>query len=193
MAQAYAPFANGGYSARAYGIERIRTTDGQVLYDASLSNPGRAQVIGTPALQYMNQMLRQVPISGTGGRARVAGIDMAGKTGTTSNYKDAWFIGYTGGFVAAVWVGKDSNKAMKGVSGGQSPAEIWKLFMEGALPYLRVTEIPGGAPPPPAGAPDALDDLLMEPAPYGAPDAPLAPSPPQAPAANLAPGQTMLY
>jgi len=193
MAQAYAPFANGGYSARAYGIERIRTTDGQVLYDASLSNPGRAQVIGTPALQYMNQMLRQVPISGTGGRARVAGIDMAGKTGTTSNYKDAWFIGYTGGFVAAVWVGKDSNKAMKGVSGGQSPAEIWKLFMEGALPYLRVTEIPGGAPPPPAGAPDSIDDLLMEPDPYGAPDAPLAPSPPQAPAANLAPGQTMLY
>src|SRR5690606_27209581 len=72
MAQAYDPFSNGGYAARAYGIERILTADGRVLYDHNVALPQPRSVIGTPALQYMNQMMREVVTSGTGTRARIA-------------------------------------------------------------------------------------------------------------------------
>ncbi|MBI1197075.1 MAG: PBP1A family penicillin-binding protein [Phenylobacterium sp.] len=148
MAQAYAPFSNGGYLARAYGIERIRTAGGRVLYDHNVDRPRPQAVIGQPALAYMVTMMRAVVSGGgTGGRANVAGYDLAGKTGTTSDYRDAWFVGYTGGFVTAVWVGKDDNKPMKRVTGGGAPAGIWKDYMTAALPRLKVEPIPGGEIP----------------------------------------------
>ncbi len=173
MAQAYAPFANGGFSARGYGIERIRTTSGKVLYDHGVEKRARGAVIGTPALPYMNQMMRQVVAGGTGGRAKVAGYDIAGKTGTTSDYRDAWFVGYTGGFVAAVWVGQDDNGKMTGVTGGGAPAAIWKSFMTAALPRLKAQAIPGGTVEAPAPARDAIGDILSG---LGLGDAP-APAP----------------
>jgi penicillin-binding protein 1A len=160
MAQAYAPFANGGYSARGYAIERIRTKSGQILYDHGVEKRSRAQVIGSPSLQYMNQMMRQVVISGTGTAARVPGYDLAGKTGTTSDYRDAWFVGYTGGFVTAVWVGKDNNKPMKGVTGGNVPARIWRDYMGAALPRLQTKPIPGDQALSGGGISDAIGDLL---------------------------------
>ncbi|HZL00589.1 MAG TPA: PBP1A family penicillin-binding protein, partial [Caulobacteraceae bacterium] len=142
MAQAYDAFANGGNLAKGYGVERIRTAAGRTLYDHGAEKAARIGVIGEPALAYMNQMLRQVIASGTGGRARIGGYDLAGKTGTTSDYKDAWFVGYTGGFVAAVWVGKDDDTPMKRVTGGAAPAEIWRAFMIAALPRLHAQTIP---------------------------------------------------
>jgi penicillin-binding protein 1A len=161
MAQAYAPFSNGGVWAKAYGIERIRTAGGRVLYDHGVDKGARRTVIGQPALGYMIQMMRQVIQSGTGTRAGTPGFDLAGKTGTTSDYKDAWFIGYTGGFVTAVWVGKDDNTAMKKVTGGGAPAGIWHDYMTAALPRLKVQPIPGGdIPPPPPEAPDALGAII---------------------------------
>ncbi len=159
MAQAYAPFSNGGFLAKGYGIERIRTAKGKVLYDHNVDKQARAAVIGTPALQYMNQMMREVVTSGTGARANVPGYDIAGKTGTTSDYRDAWFVGYTGGFVTAVWTGKDDNTTMRRVTGGGAPAEIWRSFMTAALPRLKATPIPGGVAPPPE-APDPIGDLI---------------------------------
>jgi len=159
MAQAYAPFANGGFLARGYGIQRIRTAGGKVLYDHNLEKRPRRSVIGSPALQYMNQMMREVVASGTGTRARVAGYDIAGKTGTTSDYRDAWFVGYTGGFVTAVWTGRDDNTPMKRVTGGGAPAGIWRGFMGQALPRLRAQSIPGGYVEPPAHG-DAIGDIL---------------------------------
>jgi penicillin-binding protein 1A len=147
MAQAYAPFSNGGYFAKGYGIERIRTATGRVLYDRSVDRPPRASVIGQPALAYMVNMMRGVVTHGTGARANVPGYDLAGKTGTTSDYRDAWFVGYTGGFVTAVWVGKDDNKPMKRVTGGNVPAGIWRDYMTAALPRLKVQPIPGGVLP----------------------------------------------
>jgi penicillin-binding protein 1A len=161
MAQAYAPFSNGGFSARGYAIERIRTANGQVLYDHNVDKSPRALVIGEPALAYMIQMMRAVVNEGTGTRARVPGYDIAGKTGTTSDYKDAWFVGYTGGFVTAVWVGKDNNKPMHGVTGGNIPAGIWHDFMAAALPRLAAQTIPGDQVPG-GGNPitDAIGDLL---------------------------------
>jgi penicillin-binding protein 1A len=157
MAQAYDAFANGGFKADSYGIERIRTASGQVLYDHGASQPARPAVINQPALSEMIQMLRQVIVSGTGARARIAGYDLAGKTGTTSDYKDAWFVGFTGGFVTAVWVGRDDNTPMRKVTGGGAPTDIWRGFMTAALPRLATQAIPGGAAQPAA---DAIGDML---------------------------------
>ncbi len=159
MAQAYDAFDNGGLRAHAYGIERIRTAAGKVLYDHAAEPAPRLQVIGQPALGYMVEMMRQVIASGTGSRARVAGYDLAGKTGTTSDYRDAWFVGYTGGFVAAVWTGRDDNTPMKRVTGGGAPADIWRTFMTVALPRLAAQRIPGASI---AGqqSDDAIGDLL---------------------------------
>ena len=143
MAQSYAAFANGGRRARAHGITRIRTRDGQTLYERR-DGEGSSQVINNPPLYYMNQMLRGVLTSGTARAAAIEGYDLAGKTGTTSDYKDAWFVGYTGGFVTAVWVGRDDNTAMQRVTGGGAPAAIWRQFMAAALPRLNVQAIPDG-------------------------------------------------
>jgi len=175
MAQAYAAFSNGGYQVKAYGVERIRTGTGKVLFDHGLGAPAHEQVIGQPALSEMAQMMRQVLVSGTGVRARVPGYDLAGKTGTTSDYRDAWFVGFTGGFTAAVWTGRDDNTPMKRVTGGGSPAEIWRLFMAASLPRLNVQAIPGG----PAAPTDAIGDLLSPSGEAGAAD--------QSPAATQAP------
>ena len=159
MATAYDAFANGGRRVEAYGISRIRTPQGRVIYQRASGQSGQA--INNPSLYYMNEMLRGVMTSGTGRSAAIAGRDLAGKSGTTSDYKDAWFVGYTGGFVTAVWVGKDDNTAMRGVTGGSSPAAIWKGFMEAALPRLNAPRIPDG-PAMPEGwvAPDPVGDLM---------------------------------
>jgi penicillin-binding protein 1A len=149
MAQAYAPFANGGFLAKAYGIERIRTSSGRVLYDHGMAPAPRTAVIGQPALAYTVDMMRGVLTGGTGTRARVPGYDLAGKTGTTSDYRDAWFVGFTGGFVTAVWVGKDDNTSMQRVTGGNVPAGIWRDYMAAALPRLKVAPIPAGVAPTP--------------------------------------------
>jgi penicillin-binding protein 1A len=157
MAQAYAPFANGGFKADAYAIERIRTADGKILYQHPL--PEHTRVIDEPALGYMTQMLKTVLVPpGTGVRAAFPGYQLAGKTGTTSDFKDAWFVGYTGGFVTAVWTGKDDDTPMRRITGGTAPADLWRAFMSAALPHLKVGPIPGGPVPPPQQ--DLIGDIL---------------------------------
>ncbi len=185
MAQAYTAFANGGYAVKAYGIERIRTSAGRVLYDHSLVKTDRPRVIQAQPLDYMNQMMRQVLIVGSGVGARVSGYDLAGKTGTTSDYRDAWFVGYTGGFVASVWVGRDNNMPMKAVTGGSYPARIWRTFMTSALPRLQVSTIPGGIPSETPPASDLIGDILQTPS--SNPELPAPPAAPPAQPANKAP------
>jgi penicillin-binding protein 1A len=192
MAQSYAAFSNGGFQTTAYGIERIRTTDGKVLYEHK--SDSRVSVIGNPPLGYMNRMLRQVVASGTGGRARIGGYDIAGKTGTTSDYKDAWFVGYTGGFVTAVWVGKDDNTPMRKVTGGGPPADLWHSFMAQALPHLKVQAIPAGPTAPDGAYSDPIGDLLSGntvQGPNGEPQSPSdAPGPTLGPQGQRAPLST---
>ncbi len=194
LATAYSAFANGGYSSRPYGIEKISTATGRVLYDASRQKPQRDKVIDTPALQYMNQMLREVVVSGTGAAAKIPGYDLAGKTGTTTDSRDAWFAGYTGGFVAVIWVGRDDNTPMRNVQGATYSVPAWKSFMSQALPRLAVAEIPGGpAPGPDKKSPiDAIGEALSnftgigKPA-EAPPPAPVPQAPPAAPLPNPAP------
>ncbi|WKL58168.1 PBP1A family penicillin-binding protein [Asticcacaulis sp. ZE23SCel15] len=143
MARAYVPFSNGGYKVAPHGIIRIRTTSGKILYQ--YREDVRTQVIANPPLAYMNQMMRQVVISGTGNGIKIPGnYDLAGKTGTTSDYRDAWFVGYTGGFTTAVWVGRDNNTPMARVTGGGTPAAIWRDFMASALTRIKTSAIPTG-------------------------------------------------
>jgi penicillin-binding protein 1A len=163
MAQGYIPFSNGGVRSSAYGIKRIRTASGKVLYQYRPDETTRNRAIGNPQLQYMNQMLRGVLTRGTGTGAQIAGYDLAGKTGTTSDYRDAWFVGYTGNFVTVVWVGRDDNTVMTGkVTGGGTPAAIWKNHMTSALKRIQVSPIPSGPAATNLGpaAEDALGNLL---------------------------------
>jgi len=165
MAQAYIPFSNGGVRATVHGVIRIRTASGKVLYqyrDPGEDN-GRVRVVNNPALMNMNQMLRGVVAHGSGSGANIPGYDIAGKTGTTSDYRDAWFDGYTGGFVTIVWVGRDDNTVMKGkVTGAGTPAAIWKTYMTSALKRIQVSAIPDGPPATEQGpvSESALRDLL---------------------------------
>jgi penicillin-binding protein 1A len=148
MTQAYATFSNGGNRVQAYGIERIRS-GGKVLFQ---KKPHVWQpVIANPALSDLNRMLRSVIKTGTGTRAAIPGYDLAGKTGTTSDYKDAWFCGYTGGFASCTWIGRDDAKPVGRMTGGAAPAEMWRTFMTTALKRVPVVPIPAGpaAPPPP--------------------------------------------
>ena len=165
MAQAYIPFSNGGYRATVHGVIRIRTATGKVMYQYRDpgEDGGRVRVVNNPALSNMNLMLRGVVAHGSGTGANIAGYDIAGKTGTTSDYRDAWFDGFTGGFVTIVWVGRDDNTVMKGkVTGAGTPAAIWKTYMASALKRIQVSAIPEGPPPSELTpvAEDALRDLL---------------------------------
>ena len=147
MAQAYNSFADGGDRVQAYGVERVRAASGAVVYQHRAVAP--APAINNPPLAEMHRMLRGVVASGTGTRSAIAGYDLAGKTGTTSDFKDAWYCGFTGNLTAVVWLGRDDATPMRGITGGSAPAEAWRGFMTVALHRLPITAIPPGRPAPP--------------------------------------------
>jgi penicillin-binding protein 1A len=151
---AYVAFANGGYSVLPYVVQRIRTPSGDVLFDRSGSEPRRVLPIESVAL--MNYMLQATVEMGTGARAQFGGWPSGGKTGTSQNFRDAWFIGYTANLTAGVWVGNDTDAPTKHASGANVPAEIWAKFMKVAHQGVPVQQLPGtelvayllGQPPP---------------------------------------------
>ncbi len=129
MAAAYAVFANGGYAVEPYGVSEVRQ-GADVLYRRTARSARR--VVSADAAGEMTDMLRAVVDWGTG-RAAGFGVPVAGKTGTSQDFRDAWFVGYGRNIVVAVWVGNDSNAPMNGVTGSSLPAAIWKAFMAPAL------------------------------------------------------------
>jgi penicillin-binding protein 1A len=178
MAQAYAAFANGGQRVSAYGVETIRTSGGVVVWRRRATTP--VQLVGNPALGELNQMLRAVISSGTGVRAAIPGRDVAGKTGTTSDYRDAWFCGFTGNLTTVVWMGRDDNSPMRRITGGSAPAELWRSVMSSGLQRLPTSPIPSG-PPPPLVAPAPLLTAVPAAPASGVTPAPAASTPPSGP------------
>jgi penicillin-binding protein 1A len=139
---AYAPFANGGYAASPHVVDRIRTVDGnKILYARAPDAPGR--VIDLRGIAMMNTMMEQTLISGTARKADIPGWTAAGKTGTSQDFRDAWFVGYTAKLVTGVWLGNDDNRPTRKATGGGLPVEIWTRFMRAAHQGVRPEPIPG--------------------------------------------------
>lgn len=127
MASAYATIANGGFAVFPYGIRQVVDTNGKRLYYHMTSS--KVRVVSEPALQKINDLLREVVRNGTGKRAQKV-ANARGKTGTSQNYRDAWFIGSNDKYTTAVWVGNDDNTPMDDVGGGTVPTEIWADIMK---------------------------------------------------------------
>ena len=153
LVSAYAPFANGGKGVLPYGIAEIRDTDGHSVYHRAGSGPG--QVVAPELAAMMTDMLTGVIGHGTGKSAALP-RPAAGKTGTTQEYRDAWFIGYTADLIAGVWLGNDDNTPMNRVTGGSLPALAWHNFMMAATSGMPVKPLQSA----PAAAQSPLDHLL---------------------------------
>jgi len=159
LTNAYTAFANGGYTVQAYGVLEVRDAAGNVLFKRN-GQSVMAQMIDPGPLAELNELLQGVVENGTGRAARI-GRPVAGKTGTTSDYRDAWFIGYTPDLIAGVWVGNDDNTPMNKVSGGGLPAQIWRGFMADALKGKPAQALPE-RPPPAADLPTVWNRLLQQ-------------------------------
>ncbi|WP_237154845.1 transglycosylase domain-containing protein [Oryzibacter oryziterrae] len=172
MAGAYAGFANAGTKVTPYAIETVRTRKGEVTYDHARDEPKPPRVLPESVAYEMNDVLSSVVNAGTGGKAKFPGQMQAGKTGTTQSYRDAWFVGFTGWYSAAVWFGNDDYTSTANMTGGSLPALTWHNIMEPIHAGLPFRPIPGA--PVPA-------DLVKEPI------APMASAEPARPA----PGSTL--
>jgi penicillin-binding protein 1A len=138
---AYVPFANGGLGISPHIVNKIRTADGKVLYARPADQLG--QVIEPRHVTMMNTMMQETLLSGTARKAEIPGWMAAGKTGTSQDFRDAWFIGYTSSLVTGVWLGNDDNSPTKKATGGGLPVEIWTRFMRAAHQGVPVAALPG--------------------------------------------------
>lgn len=141
---AYAPFANGGLGVSPHVVTKIRTNEGKVLYTRPADALG--QVIEPRSVAMMNTMMQETLISGTARKAEIPGWTAAGKTGTSQDYRDAWFIGYTANLVTGVWLGNDDNSPTKKATGGGLPVEVWTRFMRTAHQGVPVASLPSAQP-----------------------------------------------
>ena len=167
LVSAYVPFANGGSAIIPHVVERVRTLRGRTIYARPTPTLGR--VIDPRYVAMMNTMMRETVVSGTARKADLPGWPAAGKTGTSQDFRDAWFIGYTSQLVTGVWFGNDDSSPTRHATGGALPVEAWSRYMKAAhqgvpvsgLPLgsgglASLTESPSGLPPapiPPAGVP----------------------------------------
>ncbi len=136
---AYGVFANHGEGVWPYGIEEIREPNGRILYRRAGGGPGR--VVAPRQVSQMTDLMTATVEWGTG-KAAQPGRPAAGKTGTSQDFRDAWFIGYTADLVAGVWFGNDDGRAMKGVTGGSLPAVLWGRILRRALADLPPQALP---------------------------------------------------
>ncbi|TPW04408.1 MAG: 1A family penicillin-binding protein [Alphaproteobacteria bacterium] len=153
MAQAYGAMASGGFRVEPHGVARVSRASGNVIWTWRPTNAER--VVEDRTLRSMNYLMSRVVEAGTGTRARIAGRQIGGKTGTGNDYRDAWFVGFTSGITTAVWVGNDNYQMTKKVTGGSLPARIWHDYMVVAL---------RDAPPTPLAMPRP-EDYQVEPTP----------------------------
>ncbi|WP_454633848.1 transglycosylase domain-containing protein [Bradyrhizobium cenepequi] len=137
---AYAPFANGGTAVSPHVVTKIRTDKGKLLYVRPADQ--LARVIEPRYVAMMNAMMMETLVSGTARKAEIPGWTAAGKTGTSQDFRDAWFIGYTANLVTGVWLGNDDNSPTKKATGGGLPVEVWTRFMRSAHQGVPVASLP---------------------------------------------------
>jgi penicillin-binding protein 1A len=137
---AYASFANGGYADTPHVVQRISTPAGKVLYVRNERPLGR--VIDPRYVGMMNAMMRQTLTVGTAHNADLPGWQAAGKTGTSQDFRDAWFVGFTSNLVTGVWLGNDDGTPTRKTTGGSLPVEIWSRFMKDAEHGVSPTPLP---------------------------------------------------
>ncbi|MEP0707832.1 MAG: PBP1A family penicillin-binding protein [Parvibaculum sp.] len=164
LTAAYATFANGGYGVIPHGIDEVRAETGDELYRRQGSGIGR--VADPYAIAEMNNMLKAVMIYGTGRSAALDDRPTGGKTGTSQDFRDAWFVGYSADLVVGVWVGNDNGAPMEKVTGGSLPARIWHDFMERTQAGVPIAQLPDAAPVETASAADPATPAAHESAPY---------------------------
>jgi len=145
LTAAYVPFANGGEGVMPHIVTRVRNGDGKVLYELKTGSLGR--VVAAHHVAAMNDLMRATVASGTGRQAALPGRVAGGKTGTSQNSRDAWFVGYTAHYVAGVWVGNDDGSKMRNVSGGTLPAKLWHDIMVEAHQGKQPLPLSGTAAP----------------------------------------------
>ena len=137
---AYVAFANGGIGIQPHIIDKVRSGTGEMLYLRKGASNGR--IIEAHYVAMMNTMMQETLLTGTARKAEVKGWQAAGKTGTSQDYRDAWFVGYTSQLVTGVWMGNDDASPTKRVSGGNLPVDVWTRFMREAHRNLPAQPLP---------------------------------------------------
>ena len=155
MARAYGAFMNGGYRLEPHAVLRIEDARGAVLYDYAA--PAREKVLAGRVLADMERLFAASVYEGTSTRAQVEGLTVRGKTGTTNDHRDAWFVGFAGGLVASVWTGNDDGSPTQKAVGGAGPASVFAGFMANA-------PLPGDFSPSDAAPPARTVEREAEPA-----------------------------
>ncbi|HWL31124.1 MAG TPA: PBP1A family penicillin-binding protein [Xanthobacteraceae bacterium] len=166
---AYATFANGGFAVAPHVVERVRTAGGKLVYQRAPDNLGR--VVDLRAVGMMNAMMRETLTTGTAHKAELPGWPAAGKTGTSQDFRDAWFVGYTGHLVTGVWLGNDDNSPTRKTTGGGLPVEIWSRVMKAAHQGVPVVALPGTSA---TSAPVTANPFPSFGLPFGPPSTPQA-------------------
>jgi penicillin-binding protein 1A len=141
MVSAFATFANNGMGIAPHVIESVRGKDGKVRYQRIPQSLG--QIVEPRYVAMMNQMMQETLLSGTGRKADLGGRPAAGKTGTSQDFRDGWFVGYTAQLVTGVWLGNDDSSPTRKVTGGGLPSEIWARYMKGAHRNVEIVGLPG--------------------------------------------------
>ncbi len=146
MAGAYATFANGGKRINPFAAVEITNSHGKVIYEHDRDEPPPKQIFDPKVIIEMVSMMKQVVLDGTARRAAIEGVDVAGKTGTTNGFKDAWFNGYSGNYVGTIWFGNDDDTPTNNMTGGSLPAMTWHEIMAYAHQGIELKPLPGDAP-----------------------------------------------
>jgi penicillin-binding protein 1A len=151
QATGYSVFQSGGMAGIRHGIMQLADRSGKVIWEYPRDAPKPRRVLSEKAVTEMNEMLVGVTQRGTGRRAQLPMTLVGGKTGTTQSYRDAWFVGFTGNYTCAVWIGNDDYSPMKRMTGGTVPAMTWERLMAYAEQNIELKPIFG------------IDDSLLAP------------------------------